>query len=513
MSALVEVSLQLKADTTKGVARWKAVTSDTTPDKTGESTSVALFKDWIERARFGIGVDWLSAPRMPFLGISHYPSMDGFGEAGESSHLGIDGNRFKASGPFEDTPIGKALFNAVIKESELIERGESVKDPIRISAAWWDIAHSHGSFIFERKALTDICPMCAKGIGNKTYLKGQLDHFAATRVPINPRTSLNLEEKSMAITKREDAASIIDPELADELERRNLIVGKSEALEAGQLVIKGKAKPQYNFEKDEEDKEAGADDDTEEEDDEKQKGKKKVAKGPIDAIANGTEGGYLPMGGATTLKQADDYVKQGQLISQAYSNYDLYNMVFNNILEYAPDTEKMNLIKQLTADFNERIATIKAAVIDAYLVDSAVGISTKGETKDMDTFDELRDAVTTALDGVQSRDVAIQNVQKAFTAMAADVETAINAKYPIAQSEAIAQAVKAAISPLMDKVGLLEAKIGQQQPIVIGQPQQKSFQTVPQVLAEQQTGQHAISPVTGKPSSLTDMIRRSVGIQ
>lgn len=506
-----------------GSMQWQAVTSDTSPDKTGESTSIALFQDWIQRTETNATVDYLPAPRKPFLGISHYPAMDGFGEAGLTSKMFIDGNRFKARGTFAaDNPIGKSLFSAVTKERELIERGGEVKEPIRISAAWWDLAHSHGSFIFERKALTDLCPMCAKGVGNKTYLKGQLDHFAATRVPINPRTSLGLQEKSsMAITKREDAASIIDPDLAEELEKRNQIVGKSEAMEAGGLVIKGKAKPQYNFEKkdapadDEEvpddEKDAGTTD--EEAPDEKQKdGKsKKVAKGPMDAIANGTETGYLPMGGATTLNEADEYVKQGQLISQAYSNYDLYNMVFNNIMQYASDSDKMDLVKQLTADFNERIATIKAAVVDAYLVDTAV--IPKSEVISMDTFDQLRGVVNEALDTLQSRDATIQAVQKAFTDMAGEVETAINAKYPVPQTEAIAQAVKAAIGPLVEEIGLLKAKVNDQAPVVIGLPQQKSFSTVPQQLAAQQQGNLPISPVTGKPSALTAIIQRSVGIQ
>lgn len=325
----------------------------------------------------------------------------------------------------------------------------------------------------------------------------------------------------MAITKRQDAASIIDEDLAEELDKRDRIVGKSEAMEGGGLVIKGKPKPQYNFEKkdapadDEEvpddEKDAGTTD--EEAPDEKQKdGKsKKVAKGPMDAIANGTETGYLPMGGATTLNEADEYVKQGQLISQAYSNYDLYNMVFNNIMQYASDSDKMDLVKQLTADFNERIATIKAAVVDAYLVDTAV--IPKSEVISMDTFDQLRDVVNEALNTPQSRDATIQAVQKAFTDMAGEVETAINAKYPVPQTEAIAQAVKAAIGPLVEEIGLLKAKVNDQAPVVIGLPQQKSFSTVPQQLAAQQQGNLPISPVTGKPSALTAIIQRSVGIQ
>jgi DNA-binding XRE family transcriptional regulator len=172
---------------------------------------------------------------MPFLGVSHYPALDGYGEAGATRRMFIDGNTFKADGIFKtDTPVGEKLLETVKAELALIKKGDNVEKPIRISAGWWDIQHYHdeSNFLFTRQSLTDKCPICEKGqTSDKTYKAGQLDHFAATRVPMNTRTSLKLEEKSMAkkITRREDAESIIGTDVAEEMENRSRMVGKSEA--------------------------------------------------------------------------------------------------------------------------------------------------------------------------------------------------------------------------------------------------------------------------------------------
>jgi transcriptional regulator with XRE-family HTH domain/cation transport regulator ChaB len=219
-----------------GSVRWQAVASDTGKDRAQERTSVDLFQDWIDRITFKADVGYLPTPKMPFLGISHYPALDGYGEAGETRRMYIDGNVFKADGVFKaDSAIGERLLNAVKAELALIKKGESIEKPIRISAGWWDIQHYHedSNYLFTRQSLLDRCPLCEKGQTNdKIYKAGQLDHFAATRVPMNPRTSLDLEVKSMAkITRRDDAESIIGQEDADEMERRARMVGKSDTEE------------------------------------------------------------------------------------------------------------------------------------------------------------------------------------------------------------------------------------------------------------------------------------------
>jgi transcriptional regulator with XRE-family HTH domain/cation transport regulator ChaB len=224
-----------------GSVRWQAVASDTGKDRAEERTSVELFQDWIDRVTYKADVGYLPAAKMPFLGVSHYPALDGFGEAGVTRRMFIDGNVFKADGVFNnaDGAIGQKLLDAVKIELALVKKGQHPDKPIRISAGWWDIEHYHedSNFLFTRQALTDKCPLCEKGqTADKIYKAGQLDHFAATRVPMNPRTSLGLEEKSMSkITRREDAESIIGPDEAEEMERRARMVGKSDTEGGGEL--------------------------------------------------------------------------------------------------------------------------------------------------------------------------------------------------------------------------------------------------------------------------------------
>jgi transcriptional regulator with XRE-family HTH domain len=225
-----------------GSVRWQAVASDTGKDKANERTSVELFQDWIDRVTYKADVGYLPVPKMPFLGVSHYPALGGFGEGGITRLMFIDGSTFKANGIFNrGNAIGQKLLDEIKIELALIKKGDQLEKPIRISAGWWDIEHYHedSNFLFTRQALTDKCPLCERGqTSDKVYKAGQLDHFAATRVPMNPRTSLELEEKSMAkakITRREDAESIIGSDLADEMEQRARMVGKADTEGDGEL--------------------------------------------------------------------------------------------------------------------------------------------------------------------------------------------------------------------------------------------------------------------------------------
>lgn len=233
--SLESVDLILKATLQDdGTMRWKASVSDTSPDRKEEQTSLALFQSWIDYSNGDKRTTFLPEPRKPFLGISHYPSLDGKGEAGSTDLIYTDGTYCKAKGSFYPTELGKKLFNALREEQDKIAKNEPVENPIRISAAWFDIQHKHGDFVFTRRSITDKCPMCSQGIGNKVYLEGQLDHFAATRVPVQPRTLLQLEEKSdMEIkTRLDDASTIIGEEQAKKLEEEtnHLMANKSEVM-------------------------------------------------------------------------------------------------------------------------------------------------------------------------------------------------------------------------------------------------------------------------------------------
>lgn len=478
---LVELSMVITKATLQpdGSMRWQAVTSDTTPDNTGESTSLALFQDWIARVENGATVEWLPPPRKPFLGISHYSDLDGYGEAGVTNEMWIQGERFKAGGNFRtETPLGPALFEAVKSDTELARKG-AVEQPIRISAAWWDIAHSHGPFVFERKSLTDVCPMCAKGdTSGKVYLKGQLDHFAATRVPINPRTSLVLTERAMT-TRKEDAATIVAEELAEELEEKSRLVGKSEA----GLVVKAGKKPPVEEE--------------EEEGEEETDGKKK------------------PKGGSFLDKAAVTWEAAKALPEAAtFTRLELMGLVRRNISEQ-PEEERLGMLEALLEDVGNEVQEIKTAVEELYfgepaaLDDLLFEPETEEDSPMADYLDEFNQAVTETLGSDQPAAQKAQVLQEALNKIALSLKAELETP---AGGGDVAQALRAALAPITEQIAQINARLGvpqNQQAVII--PVQKSV-TAPTVQTVQPENQLPISPITGQQSALTAQIRRSVGI-
>lgn len=492
-AGLVEVSMVITKASLQpdGSMRWQAVTSDTSPDSTGEATSLALFQDWIQRAETGQTVDWLPPPRKPFLGVSHYSDLGGYGEAGITKEMWIQGDRFKAGGTFRsETPIGPALFEAVRGEAELARKGP-VEQPIRISAAWWDIEHSHGPFIFTRKSLTDVCPMCAKGEGSKVYLKGQLDHFAATRVPINPRTSLALQEKSeMGTTRKQDAATIIDEDLAEELEEKSKLIGKSET-EQPAIVVKAMKHP---------DKETAEEDAMETSKDEAEEEAPRVKKKP-------KGGSFMTDKAAVTWEVAKTLPE-----AKSLSRVELMGLVRRNIAGQ-PEEERLGLFEALLDDMSSELNEIKTAVEELYLAQPAVEDDLlpndygEEEITPMEYLETFNQAVAEALTSDQPTAQKAEVIQKALNTVAlaikADLET------PAAPGDMVA-AFKAALAPLADNLAQLNARLGMAQQPTVVMPTQKSM-TVPTVVQPQQN-QLPVSPITGQPSSLTALVRGSVGL-
>lgn len=527
-AALVEVDLIITKATLQpdGSMRWQATASDTGPDRMGQRTSLPLFQDWIERAETGKTVAWLSPPRKPFLGVSHYPALDGDGEAGVTERMFVDGKQFKADGVFQaGSPLGKALFDAVRSERELIKKGQAPAEPIRISAAWWDVQHSHGDFVFNRKSLVDRCSMCDAGqIDDVQFLKGQLDHFASTRVPIHPRTVLALEEKSMAgkKTRRDDAASIVGEEQADELESKaQKLVGKAETDEpVVALVIKA---------------------------DDPDTGDAAATEPDVQQMADGMseEHEYRPLGGAMNMADAESFIQAQQMMDKLYTNWDLFRVVVGNILDAPDGTDKKAELSKTVKEFSDRVDNLKANVSDAYLValsraipatqpapisgpepatpspatrggaaetaekgDNIVSEQATTQVTPNDPASVLGVAVKAALDdGKLSREARLQAIQEALNSYAVAVKAQLDAVAPPPAGEEIAQAVKAALQPLADQIGLLAAKLNV--PAPVNAPVQKSYQpgSLP---VGQPTEQLPVSPVTGQPSAITAMVRRSV---
>lgn len=237
--ALSELSLTIhKVSVDKsagGTMRWRAVASDTSPDLYDESMSDELFDDFIYRIENNVEIpeqfksvlheDWKGG--MPYLSISHYKSgTSGRNIPGMPEKIYRDGNRLKAVGVLHDSPLGHAVFKTLC--DDLYSEKANQEGKVRISIGFLDLAHKHSGegntpdFLFERKSIEDACPMCQSGVGNKVYVKGQLVHLALTRVPVNPRTDMEVS-KSMVKTRKEDAASIVGKDLAETLEEKSLL--------------------------------------------------------------------------------------------------------------------------------------------------------------------------------------------------------------------------------------------------------------------------------------------------
>jgi cation transport regulator ChaB len=229
-----------------GTFRWKAVASDIREDSFKDNMTLELYSDFLHRIETGEQVPepfrsefWSGG--VPYLSVSHYPDLDGKAVPGPTKRVFIDGDCFKSDGEFDKTPLGIKCYDAIRKD--LYEEPKP-ENPIRISIAFLDWAHRHkseGNFLFERESVDDICPQCVieKLLGKYEgveYLKGQIVHLALTRWPVNKRT--NVEVERAMTTRKEDAASIIGDELADELDEKATLVGKSETVETSPLVIK-----------------------------------------------------------------------------------------------------------------------------------------------------------------------------------------------------------------------------------------------------------------------------------
>ena len=231
-NALVEFSMAI----TPGASmRWKMTASDTKKDLYDERMTLPLYKSFIENINskkpvpeafksLVISDFWKGG--MPYVSISHYPDLNGEAVPGIPEAVYTDGDTLKAKGKFFDTKLGQNCYKSIADD---LSTPEDKK--IRVSIAFLDLAHQHGDGpVFKRQSLADTCPQCEEGIGDKKYLDGYLVHFALTRVPVNQRATVEVDKSMAKITRKQDAASIIDPDLAEELERKAMLVGKSEVL-------------------------------------------------------------------------------------------------------------------------------------------------------------------------------------------------------------------------------------------------------------------------------------------
>lgn len=226
--------------------------SDVSPDLYKEEMSLELFSEFTRHIENN---DPIPAPfkdvlcedawcgGMPYLSIAHYHAgREAKNVPGMPESVYIDGKQLKSKAYLYDNPMGRKLFDALCADEEARKSKVADHDPVRVSIGFLDLEHTHEvngkSVTFTRTELGQKCALCADKVGGKIYKKGYLIHLAATRKPVNPRTEMGLEEKSMdIITKQDDAASIVGEDLAKELEQKSL------ALTDESIVIKSEESP------------------------------------------------------------------------------------------------------------------------------------------------------------------------------------------------------------------------------------------------------------------------------
>lgn len=242
-------------DPKTGEMRWQCTSSDTLPDQYDDEMTVELYQSFIDRIESGELVPeayrsefWQGG--MPYVSLSHYSDGNGANVPGMVTSLYIDGNKLKAKGIMNDTPLGRASFKAL---QETLNQKSLTREPVRVSIGFLDYAHEHKATgtKFIRKNISDVCPECLKmyqeqgKLRGLRYLSGHLIHKALTRVPVNPRTLMEID-RAMT-TQKEDAASIVGEELAEQIDAveaelnvpQKALVTKSEESTAVDTVTNG----------------------------------------------------------------------------------------------------------------------------------------------------------------------------------------------------------------------------------------------------------------------------------
>lgn len=522
--SMVEFSMVItkaSRDPKTGEMRWSAVASDTIEDSYGERMSLILFNNFIKRATAKdkppsehCSEFWCGG--LPYLSLAHYRDMNGEAVPGEIKKIYIDGNRFKSSGVFYDTPLGNACFKSSYESKDLPD-----DEKVRISIGFLDYEHAHGDAVFRRKSLSDVCPMCVAGAGNKVYLDGLLIHEALTRVPVNKRTIIEAEvERSMdeIKTRKDDAASIVGETLAAEIEQKAVAsVLKSETAEA-ELVIKSEKK----------------DDECEEGDEECMK-KRKEAEAkksePCEPCAEKSEVEkadmgvmMMPFGGATSWEQYDGYIAQQKSSQAIYDSWYTMETLAANVMVDEGCADKKKAMAELLSGCKKRMemkSLIALSKLESFDPAALVAKSEVPAPIPAHPLDEAVAQLKSAYDEVLKSDAPsgekLQAIQPVFAQLGEVIkermeqsEVKIDPAAGDSTPDSMLQELSASLKSLRDEVAMLtsqlSAKSGVQQVAKPSQPPHRNLASNPTVVK-------SVQNATEKPSALKAMIRKSVGLQ
>jgi hypothetical protein len=488
-------------DPESGEKRWAAVASDTDLDAFNDRMSLELFSDFIERidadeevpSQFASEV-WKGG--MPYLGLAHYMDLDGAGIVGDPSSVYVDGNRLKSKGVFRDTPLGAAAFEAVKLDQK---NGIDPDERIRISIAFIDWAHDHGEEPFVRESLETDCDMCSEGKGDKIYKSGQLVHLALTRVPVNERTPIWLEERAMPKTMKEDALAVLGDDgedIVDELDELSK-KKKRKTYRSKAVVVK-------------------SDEEKDEPAEEEEKEPELVEKSPF--------------GGATSFDDVEKFLKDEEEVFEVMDHFMVLDSILFNIQMSDEIDDRPNAMSQAVSDFKSRVdsavkrsLTVRAATMfleseneegepmtekEKEIVEEEPKVEEAPATPLDEKLEKFKSAVMEAAEGDGPVEDRLKAIQPSLNELAETVKVTVEGE-EVANATVIASAVAEAVgnqlAPLTEAITLLAAKSevkgpAPDKPMI---PGPRGY--IPPAV-DVETGEKEKSP-------LRTMIRKSVGLK
>lgn len=433
-SAVHEYSMVItKAEVVNDVMEWEAVGSDTQPDNYEDQATLTLFNNFVKRIDDG-------AP-YPYLSVAHYFDKDVPNEVlksqlGEKAVPGwatvvyVENNQLKARGYFENTPLGRAVYKAILDD---IANNVPMEERIRISIGFYDLKHAHGNFVFTRRSASDICPKCAVGVGKRKFLDGELIHLAVTRVPVNPRTPIGVEMKSKKIkTRKDDAESIVGEELAEALEQLSAADGE----ETKSLVFRSDAEESEESQPTEEAHEVKSEADN-----------PPVQKSGPTTLAEAME----------TREQTDRFYRIGDLW------YTVQDVIYN-ILDSSDIIDKSGAIKQVLEDYQSTVVTLSLANSigeDEMVGDAKNEVGAEKETENQ--VDAAQDALEEALNqfselvrGAKSAE-DLAKVDQALANLGNVAKSMIQQTNPASLEETIRAVIRSELEPYKNELAALKA--------------------------------------------------------
>jgi len=507
-----------KASLSNGVMRWAATNSDIEPDLYGEKMSLELYEDFISHienedevpAEFKSAVCsdyWCGGT--PYLSVSHYSDLNGDAVPGEPLELFVDGKKFKAKGVLFDSPIGHSVWRS-LKE----DKNRNTDDKIRISIGFLDLAHKHGEdgAVWVRDGAYSYCSDCLHGVKDKIYVKGYLVHLALTRVPVNTRTEMVLEEKSMAKkipTRKEDAESIVGKTIAEEIDAKQRVsVQKSDVLvemsetveETAELVASAEeAELPKVEEKPTEETPAPVVEES-----------VAIVEDTVKTESEAPAEARLPLGGAVSMKEAENFVAAKKETIFVMDAWSILSDVVWNIFSRNDVPSKKEAVDGAISEFSKVLAA-KAMV--AFSV-----IEEPHELKP--AIDDLLDGVDNSLqmkadttEKLASLNPALQKLGESITAYVMSKSQVEEKPVPTENKDdnTLLGELKSLIQPMSEAIATLASDVG----ILKSQNAARGVEVksrIPQPRTFQSSVIKAQVEEAPKPGSLKAIARKSVGL-